>query len=279
MDLKKYFEIATGLYAVQISTYSESFAHTNYCITSNLAEDYIMRTSPLNLNFKELYAQEYEFIKIAKKEKYDSDIVFFDRDDGVKIFKKHGETTSQEDIVENYALFIKSLKNMHSLDYSNSNLKEFSPLDLYKYIRERLEISHVKSEVEDYIIKKAQNIYNNCTRKVICHNNLSLHNIVKYDNKYIFNSTQLVSVSDPLYDLANFFFKSKITNKVVIEKFLKRYLGNEYSDNVYESIKIYILLAKLIYTVWNEYLYIMTDINYHKQRYEKLIYQLNQIKM
>ena len=65
MDLKKYFEIATGLYAVQISTYSESFAHTNYCITSNLAEDYIMRTSPLNLNFKELYAQEYEFIKIA----------------------------------------------------------------------------------------------------------------------------------------------------------------------------------------------------------------------
>ena len=51
------------------------------------------------------------------------------------------------------------------------------------------------------------------------------------------------------------------------------------SDNVYESIKIYTLLAKLIYTVWNEYLYIMTDINYHKQRYEKLIYQLNQIKM
>ena len=92
-------------------------------------------------------------------------------------------------------------------------------------------------------------------------------------------STQLVSISDPLYDLANFFFKSKITNKVVIEKFLKKYYGNEYNDSIYEDLKVYLLLAKLIYAVWHEYLFTVSNVDYEKQRADKLIYQLNLIKM
>lgn len=279
MDLKKYFEIATGLYAVQISTYSNSFAHTNYCITSNLAENYIMSVPLLNVNLKELFTQEYEFIKLAKKEKLDTETVFFNRDNGFKIYKQYGEIPSQQDLVDNYMSFVKAMKTFHSLDYTNSNLKEFSPLDLYKYIRERVDKINLSKEIEDFIINKAQEIYDKCNNKVVCHNNLSLHNIIKHNNKYSFVSTQLVSVSDPLYDFANFFFKNKITNKIVIEKFLKRYFSNEYNDKIYDRVKIYLTLAKLIYAVWNEYLYIVTDVDYNKQRANKLFVQLNEIKI
>lgn len=279
MDLKNYFEISTGLYAVQISTYSESFAHTNYCITSNLAENYIMSVPLANANIKELFNQEYEFIKLAKKEKYDDDTVFYDRDRGAKIYKQKGSPTSQQDLVDNYMLFIKSLKALHGLDTSKSKIQEFSPLDLYNYIRERVDKININKDIEDYLITKTKEVYNKCSKKALCHNNLSLQNIVKHTTKYSFVSTQLISISDPLYDLANFFFKNNITNKIVIEKFLKRYFGNEYNDTIYENLKIYLAFAKLIYAVWNEYLYIISDALYKRQRADKLFSQLNDIKI
>lgn len=278
MDIKKKFELYTSLYAVQLITFSSSFAHTNYRITSNLAEDYIMSVPLHNLDIKELFVREYNFVKLTTQNKYDINTVFFDRDSGIKITKFYGDVASQQDIVDNYISFTKALKSFHSMDYSNSCIEEFSPIQLYNYIRSRVETIDLNKEIEDKIIEKAQEVYESCERKVLCHNNLSLHNIIKNDNKYSFMSTQLVSISDPLYDLANFFFKSKITNKPIMEKFLKRYLGNSYNESHYEKIKIYLILAKLIYAVWNYYLYSITEVEYKKQRANKLFSQLKDIK-
>ncbi len=279
MDIKKMFELYTGLYAVQLTTFSSSFSHTNYRITSNLAEDYIMSVPLPKVDFKELFFKEYNYVKLAIQSKYDINIVFFDRDSGIKITKFYGDVVSQKDIVSNYIYFIKALKSFHSANYSNSNIEEFSPIDLYNYIRSRVDTINLDKEIENNIIKNAQEVYNACPKMVLCHNNLSLHNIIKNDNnKYSFMGTQLVSISDPLYDLANFFFKSKITNKPIIEKFLKRYFGNSYDESYYEKTKTYLVMAQLIYAVWNYYLYSITEADYQKQKAEKLFSQLKEIK-
>lgn len=278
MDIKKIFELYTGLYAVQMSTFSNSFAHTNYRITSNLAEDYIMNVPHPNADIKELFDQEYKVLILLAEKKFDTTTMFFDKDSGIRIYKLFGDIPSQSELVDNYISFIKSLKQLHSLNYKNSNIIEKSPIELYHYIRKKVETIDFDKLIEDKILEEAQKIYDECEEKTLCHNNLSLHNIIKDDNRFFFVSPQLVSISDPLYDLANFFFKTKINNKPVVEKFLKRYFGNNYQDEYYKKVRIYVNLAKLIYATWNAYLYSITEASYEKQKSDKLFAQLRKLK-
>lgn len=274
MDIKKIFEIYTGLYAVQLATFSNSFAHDNYVITSNLAEDYIMSVPYNKVNLKSLFNQEFKVINLLSKKKIDTSTIFFDKDSGIRISKYIGDVSSQKDLVENYIPFIKCLRTFHKLECHNTGINEFSPIQYYEYIKEKVEKINLDKKIEESILEKAKIAYEKCEEKVLCHNNLSMHNIIKHNDEYVFTGLALVGLSDPLYDFANFFFKSKITNKPIVEKFLKRYFGNSYTDDHYDYLRAYLNLAILIYAVWNQYLAEVNETTYEKDKSEKLYNQL-----
>lgn len=168
-------------------------------------KSYVYRKIGLDAELFVDYKKEYESLKSAALSGITSKVIYFDEKTGTKIQEYiPGEAFDFNNINENKAELIKTLKKLHSIKNENlSNYDLIKRLNKYESYVDKKHISKDYYLLKDFFIKTYNKYFIN-NELVFCHNDLQTINIINSFGKIYLIDFEYAGLNDIYYDFATF---------------------------------------------------------------------------
>lgn len=275
----------------------------------NISEDSICSIESIggmtNKSFKVFINNEYYILRIPGNgtvkiisrpdEKYnsliandlglDTDILYFDEENGVKIAKyiNNAQTINPETAKkkENMIETTNLLRTLHK-----SNMKFSNEFNVFKKIEEyeKLLKESNGTNFKDYSIVKQQvlklkEVLNNLGEESVpCHNDTVPENLVKSDDKLYLVDWEYSGMNDPMWDLAAHCLECDFS-KEEEELFLNLYFNQEVEPIYKTKILIYKVCQDFLWSIWTNIKEANGDDfgTYGEDRYNRAKININKI--
>lgn len=214
---------------------------------------------------------EYYAIKLLKNNN-DETIIFYDQKNG-NCIKKYliGKTPSVRDCktYKFLKLLAAKLKELHNIRWSKKDKILFNDYHCYDNIKTNINIKYYKLFYK--VLKKYEH-----HKKVFCHNDLSIWNIIYNNkaNKVNFIDFEWARINQPYFDIANFIKEGKIHNTKYEDFFIK-----EYDPNLKKEIIIDFLYVCFFFSLLWTYSIVpyKNILNYRERSFRGVLSLYNEI--